>query len=77
MRFKRNIQKKVKRVIGKLYCNFRDAFINNLLMTYNLKLGVFAYQMVTFSPLDPIITLLASKIGVSKLVMLVIISFLL
>jgi hypothetical protein len=66
----------VRKVISKIYGNFRDAIINNLLMTYNLQLGLFAYQMVTFSPLDPIITILASKIGVSKLVMLVIISFL-
>ena len=65
------------KVINKLYCNCRDALINNLLMTYNLKLGVFAYQMVTFSPMDPIITILATKIGVSKLVMLIIISFIL
>ena len=65
------------KVINKLYCNCRDAFINNLLMTYNLKVGLFAYQIATFSPLDPIITILASKIGVSKLVMLIIISFIL
>ena len=65
------------KVISKLYGNIRDVIINNLLMTYNLKVGLLAYEIVSFSPLDPIITILASKIGVSKLMMLIIISFIL
>ena len=55
----------------------RDTLINKLLNYYNINNGLLIYSIITANPIDVVIALLCSKLGLSKIVVTIIIAFLL
>ena len=55
----------------------RDLLINELLKSYNLIYTVQLYNLITFQGLEFALTLLFSKLGFSKIIIMLIIGFLL
>jgi hypothetical protein len=55
----------------------RDKLIRNLLNIYNVKYSLLIYDLLTYSPMDTIIQILTAKFGLSKLIVLIIVGFLL
>jgi len=53
----------------------KDAIIRNLLKAYNIKYSILIYDLITYSPIENIIGLVCGKFGVSKMVALIIIAF--
>jgi hypothetical protein len=51
--------------------------IRNLLKMYNIRYAVLIYDMITYSPIENVLLLLCQKFGISKLVALMILAFLL
>lgn len=55
----------------------RDTVINKLFDKYNITNGAVLYSILTYNPLDIVITVLSAKFGVSKLIVTLILAFLL
>ena len=55
----------------------KDSMIKNLLKAYNIKYTILIYELITYSPLDSVITILCGKLGLSKAVILIILAFIL
>jgi hypothetical protein len=55
----------------------REKMIRHLLNAYNVKYAIMIYDLVTYSPIENIITLLGCKFGLSKTAILIILAFLL
>jgi len=53
----------------------KDKLIRNLLNAYNIKYTILLYDIITYSPIEDIIGLLCGKFGLSKILALVIIAF--
>ncbi len=53
----------------------KDKLIRNLLNAYNIKYTILLYDIITYSPIEDIISLLCGKFGLSKILALVIIAF--
>ena len=51
--------------------------IQNLLKIYNIKYTILIYDLITYSPIENVILLLCGKFGISKIVALMILAFLL
>jgi hypothetical protein len=70
--------KKVKRVGDNLLSVGIDLSINKLLSNYHIPFGVTIQQVMSYSPYDAALTIIALKLGISsKLVISIIIAFLL
>lgn len=67
----------MRRVARNLYGLGRDALINELLMSLNAKGCLIAYNIITLNPVNVAITLLASKFGLSKFAVMLILAFIL
>ena len=55
----------------------RDKIIRSFLNIYNVKYSLLIYDLLTYSPMDSIIQILTTKFGLSKIIVLIIVSFLL
>lgn len=55
----------------------RDTLINKLFDKYNITNGALLYSILTYNPLDIVITILSAKFGVSKLIITLVLAFLL
>lgn len=55
----------------------RDTLINKLFDKYNITNGAVLYSILTYNPLDVVITVLSAKFGVSKLIITLVLAFLL
>jgi hypothetical protein len=62
-------------LLGKSGSHIRDIGIGKLLEHFHIPFGIAIYQVMTLSPIDIAIGLLASKLGLPKLVVLLVISF--
>ena len=51
--------------------------IKSLLKAYNIKYTILIYELITYSPLDSIISILCGKLGLSKAIVLIILAFIL
>jgi hypothetical protein len=69
-------KKRIIRVFFKLRDIGRDTIINNLLSHYNIHNGLLLYNIITAKPIDIAIAIIASKFGVSKFIITLIIAFL-
>lgn len=54
----------------------RDNLINKILEHYNIQNGILLYNIITANPIDIVIAILASKLGLSKFIVTIIIAFL-
>ena len=79
MRCKRTIffKKKLKRISYKIKDIARDTFINKILNHYNISNGLLIYSILSANPIDIVVGILATKFGVSKVIVTLIIAFLL
>jgi hypothetical protein len=68
---------KINKITFKIFSLGKDVMIKNLLKLYNIKYAVLIYDMITYSPIENITMLLCSKFGISKIVALMILAFLL
>ena len=68
---------KINKITYKIFGFGKDVMIKNLLKIYNIKYAVLIYDMITYSPIENITMLLCSKFGVSKIVALMILAFIL
>jgi hypothetical protein len=68
---------KIHKISFKIFGFGKDIMIRNLLKIYNIKYAVLIYDMITYSPIENIILLLCSKFGVSKIIALMILAFVL
>lgn len=71
------IWKKVNRVRDNLYGLGRDAIINQLCMTLNASSCLMAYNILTLNPLNIALTIIATKFGLSKMMVMLILAFVL
>lgn len=55
----------------------RDVLINSLLNHYNIQYTAYIYNLITFNGLEFALTLIFTKLGFSKYIILLIIGFLL
>ena len=55
----------------------RDAFINKIFDKYNITNGAVLYSILTYNPIDIVITVLSAKFGISKILITIILAFLL
>ena len=55
----------------------REKMIRHLLNAYNIKYAIIIYDLITYSPIENLITLLFCKMGLSKTAILIILAFLL
>ena len=55
----------------------RDTIINKLLTYYNINNGILLYNILCTNPIDIVVGIIASKFGVSKVIVTLIIAFLL
>jgi hypothetical protein len=55
----------------------RDGIINELLINLGKPSLMVAYQVATLNPIQMVITALASKFGISKIAVMVILAFIL
>ena len=53
----------------------KDKMIRNLLNIYNVKYSIMIYDLVTYSPMETVIQFLCFKLGLSKTIVLLIVSF--
>ena len=51
--------------------------IRNILKTFNIEYVILAYEIISFNPIGSIVNLLAVKFGISKIVVMIILAFLL
>jgi hypothetical protein len=51
--------------------------IRKILSLYNIKYGLFIYEVISFNPVGSIVNILALKFGLSKTCVLLILAFLL
>ena len=72
-----NVQKKIKNIFFKFFDIGRDTLINKLLNYYHINNGILIYSIISANPIDLVIGLLASKLGLSKVVIMLIVAFLL
>jgi hypothetical protein len=72
-----NVQKKIKNIFFKFFDIGRDTLINKLLNYYHINNGILIYSIISANPIDMVIGLLASKLGLSKVVIMLIVAFLL
>jgi len=72
-----NVQKKLKNIFFKFFDIGRDTLINKLLNYYHINNGILIYSIISANPIDMVIGLLASKLGLSKVVIMLIVAFLL
>jgi len=72
-----NVQKKLKNIFFKFFDIGRDTLINKLLNYYHINNGILIYSIISANPIDLVIGLLASKLGLSKVVIMLIVAFLL
>jgi hypothetical protein len=68
---------KIRKISFKIIGLGKDCAIRGLLKAYNIKYTILIYDMITYSPIENVIMLLCGKFGISKLVALVILAFLL
>jgi hypothetical protein len=68
---------KIHKISFKIIGLGKDCVIRGLLKAYNIKYTILIYDMITYSPIENVIMLLCGKFGISKLVALVILAFLL
>ena len=54
----------------------KEKMIRHLLNAYNVKYAIIIYDLITYSPIENIITLLGCKFGLSKMTILIILAFL-
>ena len=71
-----NVQKKIKNIFFKFFDIGRDTLINKLLNYYHINNGILIYSIISANPIDMVIGLLASKLGLSKVVIMLIVAFL-
>jgi len=71
-----NVQKKIKNIFFKFFDIGRDTLINKLLNYYHINNGILIYSIISANPIDLVIGLLASKLGLSKVVIMLIVAFL-
>jgi len=55
----------------------RDTFINKIFDKYNITNGAVLYSILTYNPIDIVITVLSAKFGISKILITIILAFLL
>ena len=77
MRLNRVFFSKIHKISFKIIGLGKDFAIRGLLKAYNIKYTILIYDMITYSPIENVIMLLCGKFGISKLVALVILAFLL
>lgn len=69
-----------KRINRRCFLKFRDIgrdnLINKILEHYNIQNGILLYNIITANPIDIVIAILASKLGLSKFIVTIIIAFL-
>ena len=53
----------------------KEKMIRHLLKAYNVKYTIIIYDLITYSPIENIITLLCCKMGLSKMAVLIILAF--
>ena len=53
----------------------KEKLIRHLLTAYNVKYAIIIYDLITYSPIENLITLLGCKFGLSKMVILIILAF--
>ena len=53
-----------------------EKMIRHLLNAYNVKYAIIIYDLITYSPIENVITLLCCKMGLSKMAVLIILAFL-
>ena len=67
----------MRRVGRNLYGLGRDAIINQLFVSLNASHCLMAYNIITLNPLNVAITIIASKFGLSKMTVMLILAFVL
>jgi hypothetical protein len=67
----------VKNVGYKLRDLARDTLVDRLFKYYNVTNGMLLYNLLTYNPLDVVITILSAKFGISKIIVTLILAFLL
>ena len=55
----------------------KEIMIRNILKTFNIEYALFVYEIISFNPIGSIVNLLAVKFGISKIVVMIILAFLL
>lgn len=55
----------------------RDTLINKIFDYYHITNGALLYSIITTNPVDIVISILAAKFGISKIIITIIIAFLL
>ena len=55
----------------------KEIMIRNILKTFNIEYVILAYEITSFNPIGSIVNLLAVKFGISKIVVMIILAFLL
>ena len=74
--YKRALQKKGLRILKIARDTATEYAIQKLCNIYNIQYGLIIYTIVSANPIDVIISLLAAKLGLSKVVITLIIAFL-
>ena len=77
MWIKRIIFKKVSKITMRIFDVGREKLIRHFLNIYNAKTAIIIYNVLTYSPLENIITYLGCKFGLSKAVILIILAIVL
>ena len=70
-------EKKITKISYKFRDIVRDTLINKLFDKYNITNGAVLYSILTYNPLDIVITVLSAKFGISKIIVTIILAFLL
>lgn len=70
-------KEKITRVNYKIRDIARDTLVNKLLTYYNINNGILLYNILCSNPIDIVVGIIASKFGLSKVVVTLIIAFLL
>ena len=77
MWIERIIFKKINKVSMRIFNVGREKLIRHILNAYNAKYAIIIYDLITYSPIENIISILGCKFGLSKIVVLIILAFLL
>lgn len=70
------LHKKVKKISYKFRDIIRDTLINKLFDYFHITNGALIYSIITTNPVDIVISILAAKFGISKILVTLIIAFL-
>jgi hypothetical protein len=66
----------VKKISYKFRDIIRDTLINKLFDYFHITNGALIYSIITTNPVDIVISILAAKFGISKILVTLIIAFL-